>query len=476
MNGTNEAKNGRPRGGSKFRAKALFVLISGLFALGCIFTLCSHTEKVGPFKLKITIRPTPRHGRTELALNPFGRISARTHPAPVAVALTIQDVSLREAKAFVSEGSHVSRLMRLMRRGAARMAAKFLLKLLLIGFLGGALGAALGHRLALKRLLAGGGVGVCAALLLLASVAAGFNFRAFNNLQYSGAIGEIQSVLPGIKGIFNQGVAFKDRLNRVAKDLAEFYVRNDVEMRRRGQANFIRVLHISDLHNNPIAAEMVCKLNDSLSPDIIVDTGDMTDLGQPLELNMVGALACLKKPHLFVSGNHDLPESVAEMKRRFNVIALDGNTVEAGGLRIMGFGFPLPFGDGAIGTALRPADVGKLDAQIRAALKAAPQPPDILMFHDPQVAERFAGSVPVILDGHTHEASAKVVDGSLVVNSGTTGASGIRYFLKGVKPRYSVALITFEKKDGRAVPLFADIITMNENTGDFSVVRTEVKK
>jgi hypothetical protein len=88
------------------------------------------------------------------------------------------------------------------------------------------------------------------------------------------------------------------------------------------------------------------------------------------------------------------------------------------------------------------------------------------MFHYPHIARSIAGSVPVILTGHTHDPYANVLKHSLIVKSGTTGAAGARYFLIVEKPGYSVALITFKKTGCQIIPVYADIIRLNKHMGN----------
>ncbi|MFA6450808.1 MAG: metallophosphoesterase [bacterium] len=453
---------------------AVYALVSATLAIAFVFMLGASSRKVGPLEIRTAIHFTS-HGRTELSINPFGRISAHTHSLPVAIVLSVQDISVSDAKAFVKKGWDLRKIARKMKHDAMWLISKFLFKLFLLGIIGGAFGAILGRSITLKRLMAGAAVGAATPLLLLTILAIQYNTTAFNNLEYSGAINESSDILPQIQDTLEQGLAFRDRLDLVTEKLASFYLKNDKHAKSRETSEYIRVLHISDMHNNPIAAEMVYKIYKTLAPDIVLNSGDITDLGMPLELNMMNSLKRLKEPMIFVSGNHDFPKAVEELKKNFGAVVLDGNMIEVKGLRILGFGSPSPFAGKSVKLSMHAKESRAFRERIQGVIRSASKKPDILIVHYPHIGRSLAGSVPVILAGHTHNAYAQTLKNSLVVNAGTTGAAGARYFLKVEKPKYTVALITFKKSGGHATPLYADIISLNERTGNFTLKRTSLK-
>ena len=446
---------------------ALFVLLCAGFGVVCALLLGTSARRVGPVEMRLSMRYA-LPGRTEIAMNPFGRITAHTHGLPVAFIASVESIDVDETRDIIDKGLDVKKIKRRVKSGGVRLFAMFLLKLFLLGAVGGALGAALGRRLHWKRLLAGMVSGTGAVALLLAAVGLQFNPAAFNHMKYSGALSDAAYLLPELQEEFHKGLAFRERLGNIAENLAAAYITDD--KKQRGH-DTIRALHISDLHNNPLGAEMVCRINAALDPDIILDTGDISDLGLPLELKLVHGLKCLDAPHVFVAGNHELPGTMDELKKEFDIIAPGGNMVEVEGLRIIGFDAPPPFSGK---TEIAKARIKAWAGDIRKTLDAQPKKPDVIMLHYPDIGHTLAGRAPVILFGHTHEASAETHNGSLLINAGSAGASGVRYLLRTKeKSAYTVALITFKKqKDRRPAPLHADIITFDHRTGLFTVQRT----
>ncbi|KKM10241.1 hypothetical protein SY88_14315 [Clostridiales bacterium PH28_bin88] len=66
--------------------------------------------------------------------------------------------------------------------------------------------------------------------------------------------------------------------------------------------------------------------------DAIVDTGDLTDYGTPLEALLVKRLGSIAVPYLFVPGNHDSPAVIQELEQLPNVKVLQEDPVYIKGL------------------------------------------------------------------------------------------------------------------------------------------------
>jgi hypothetical protein len=103
-----------------------------------------------------------------------------------------------------------------------------------------------------------------------------------------------------------------------------------------------------------------------------------------------------------------------------------------------------------------------------------PLPPDVLLLHNHRVAEPLAGTVPVILYGHDHRARVTREAGSVLVDAGTSGAAGVRYFTVADPPAYTAALLTFSP--GSPPRLTAvDLIEVREPAGGFSIQHYEME-
>src|SRR5687767_15987356 len=95
-----------------------------------------------------------------------------------------------------------------------------------------------------------------------------------------------------------------------------------------------RVLHVSDIHNNPAAFPFLREVAQQFQVEFIIDTGDLTDFGSPLEATIGREIARLPFPYVIVLGNHDSPTVGTALAQLPNVTVLDGNPVTVGGVTL----------------------------------------------------------------------------------------------------------------------------------------------
>jgi len=103
----------------------------------------------------------------------------------------------------------------------------------------------------------------------------------------------------------------------------------------------IRVLHISDIHLSPLGISFAQRLAKAFNVNFVIDTGDLTSFGTPIEDWTVSAIPGFGRPYVFVRGNHDssaLQESIGKMH---DAVVLDGTSRQVDGLRVYGLGDPV---------------------------------------------------------------------------------------------------------------------------------------
>jgi predicted phosphodiesterase len=174
----------------------------------------------------------------------------------------------------------------------------------------------------------------------------------------------------------------------------------------------IRLLHVSDVHLNPQAYDIIGEVTEQFGVDAVLDTGDLTDWGTGTEEPIVEQIGRLDVPYVWVRGNHDslaIQEAVAAQP---NAVVLDGDAAEVAGLRIWGIGDPRYTPDQSQGSdddADESSERRRIErfAPDAARSLAAAEPPavDVAMVHDPRAAVGMGGEVPLVLAGHTHEAT-----------------------------------------------------------------------
>src|SRR5690625_5454420 len=85
----------------------------------------------------------------------------------------------------------------------------------------------------------------------------------------------------------------------------------------------ITVLHISDVHDNPQAFDVVEELDSQFAIDLVIDTGDIVSWGTQFENDLLHPIGRLDVPYVFVSGNHDGQATSATIAAHDNAIVLD---------------------------------------------------------------------------------------------------------------------------------------------------------
>jgi predicted phosphodiesterase len=449
---------------------AVTTLLAALAAVWLAMCLAGTTVAVGPVVVRWQVAPS-RAGVTELRLPPIGTVSAVTHRTPITISLLAERFQVRSTAALLAaleDRGATQRAMERDARGAVRQAAA---RLLLFGLLAGLAFGRLtaprdGRRIAATALLTVALLG-----LLGAGTGATYDQRAFRSLRFTGILSEAPQAIELVR----RGLADVDRLRlqirSATTNLARFYrvVESQPVLPPPGEQ--IRVLHVSDLHDNAAGLEFARTLAKQYHVDAVVCTGDLTDYGTAAEDDFVAHWGALGPRSLFVMGNHDSQTTLAAVRRLPRATALaDGVVTEAAGLRFVGWADPASQRSGLGSVDDSEPQLADLQSRIRAVAPRLHPPPDVLVVHNYRVAEALAGMAPVILYGHDHRLRIAEKAGSVLVDAGTTGAAGARYFTTPAPPPYTAVLLAF-RRGPRPRFLSADLFTLREPDDSFTVER-----
>jgi len=227
----------------------------------------------------------------------------------------------------------------------------------------------------------------------------------------------------------------------------------------------VRILHISDIHSNPLGLEVARRLAEHFKVAAILDTGDLTSFGLPVEGRLGDLVGTMSVPYLLVPGNHDSPENRRALAGVHNVQLLDGTVADVAGVRILGVGDPTFTATNQVSTD--EAEATKEAAAPGVAARVEALRPDVLAVHDPVLGEASEGHVPLIVAGHLHKNTAARKDGTLVLTVGSTGATGLGSFTVDTSSPYQAELLHFVGHDLVAV----DRIDLHGVGGAFRVER-----
>jgi predicted phosphodiesterase len=227
----------------------------------------------------------------------------------------------------------------------------------------------------------------------------------------------------------------------------------------------IRILHVSDIHLNPLGVEIARNLATTFQVAAVVDTGDLTSFGLPGEANIGTMLEAFPVRYYFVPGNHDSPTNRAEIASHPNVTVLNGTTADIDGVRILGFGDPGFTAYG--GTSYEAATALRQQAAPEVARLVAAEHPSVLAVAGGGLAENSLGSVPLVIYGDIHKRTESVDSGTRVLTVGSTGATGLGAFTRADGRAYEAEVLRFI--DGKLIGL--DYVTVHGVSGNFTVDR-----
>ncbi len=446
----------------------LFLILTVTGAMANTYVLGQSVYRWHGFAMSLRLMPS-FVGRTRLVLTPLGEVEAPTHRAPFTLIASLQEIRIEEIRKLLTNGIRPDDLARDFERAARADAHNFVVRQIAMAALGGLAGPILLRCRRFRQFALGGVLGATLMAGLLGAAYRTFNQRAFETPTYSGTLRQAPWVIQFGREAFDKYVALSQKLKTVAENLNVLYGRIATVSDRLSPsdaADTFRVLHISDIHNNPAGLGFLRDVADQFHVALIVDTGDLTDFGSPPETAIVQAIGRLHIPYFFVLGNHDSRAVAEALGREPNVTVLDGQLASAHGLTLLGVPNPASAraGVGSVDTTAAELQAG--GETLLKMVDTRQEPPDIVAIHDPQEARPVLGHVPLILCGHEHRfyvdrnpSPVAAIGGlrtgmlaTVVCNAGTTGAAGLRYFEKEKGVPFSCAVLTYRMGIKEALP------------------------
>lgn len=407
-------------------------------------------------------------GRTVVELPPLGRLTARTPGAPVQLDASVIELDLAKTQALALSPDPRARLDDVAAGELTSLLRRMALQALLFGALAGAIATAvLPGRHWWFPVLGAGSALVGIALLGLVTWQR-FDVDAFEQPRFEGALERAPAIIDAARRHVDDLQGVEDRVRTLGDQLADLYAASSIVDVGTGVEGETRILHVSDLHSNPLGLEFVERIASSFEVDAVLDTGDLTSFGYPIEARIAELVGEVPAPYYYVAGNHDSPENQAAIAALPNVRVLDSTVEEVAGVRILGV--PDPTFTATNDTTTGDANRTKEQEAVVVGSLAQVYEPDVLAVHDVRQASRAFGHVPVIVGGHAHERRTEERDGSVAYTVGSTGAGGIGTFMVETDDAYEAQVLRFRR--GRLVAI--DYITLRGISGDLTIERDVV--
>mgnify|MGYP006270674907 CR=1 FL=1 len=425
------------------------------------------TYKLTPFDVELDLSIS-RQPQTILALPPIGKLSADTHWAPLDLELTLQAIHQEKLADIISELENKEELFAFLQKRGQIILRFFLLRLIFLGTIAGIIGAGI-VEVDYSSLFLGGVIGALIIIIVSSLVYYSYDINQFQDPDFEGML----EAAPWMLGLIEEGISDVKQLSYemqlIASNMATLFNKVDSLRPLSRVTGDFKVLHVSDIHNNPLAIDFMKQIIASFGVDLVIDTGDITDYGSPLEAELLTELAELSVPYIFVPGNHDSPNIIEELKQFSKVHVLRKNIIEIKQIKIAAWEDP-----SSLSTKVEVVNEDKLipfQQQLVKLIAQVKPPPDIVAVHQFELAKPLLGKIPLLIHGHDHSFKIYNQQGTAIIDAGTTGAAGIRGLKSKQGIPYSVALLHF-KKDNLDLNLkFVDIIKVYNRHSGFILER-----
>lgn len=453
------------------------VLTALLGAFLAIFILGPTDYTIQGLTVSVSALPA-RTGITTIDLSPFGSISASTHDTPLAIAIKLKYIGTDAASSIINTEKPAGDTLNLLYAAISEKIKPFIQRQVILAFMGAfALVLILWRTRWWQALLSGL---LCSLLLASLFFATGQSYRleAFKEPEYCGVIALAPQLIPEPGELINKlEEAQANTRKAVASMKALMTSANGLSLLPSSleEEQYTKVLLISDLHSSPLGFEFIKEIASTFRVNMILDAGDLTDLGTVTEAEFALNINTLGVPYVFCPGNHDTPEIIEFMNTMENARVLNGSTISVGKIKILGSADPMAAGSGV--EADNPETMETLLTEQASALITAGSDellrPDIVVAHNPQAAEKLVGHFPLIVNGHTHQQSIAVKKDSVILNPGTSGAAGLRGLYAETAVPYS-AMVLYFNAAGQATAV--DTVKYEPFSDRFFIERKLLKK
>lgn len=412
-------------------------IVVGTYAGGHVGT------DIGPFRAELKLSPS-LSGGTTVDIPPLGALLLDSHDGPAYLTVEVGSLDQRRTEALIDDPASISRASQsavqdvrdgVMRLGLRTLAAAVLATLLLAGLV---------FR-DVRRTAWAGGLALVITAGSLGLGAATLRPQAIEEPRYEGLLVNAPAIVGDARRIANDYTKYAEQLQRLVGNVSKLYTTVSALPVVQPSPGTTRVLHVSDMHLNPTGWQLIRTVVEQFGIDVVIDTGDLTDWGSEPEASYVGSIGLLKKPYVYIRGNHDSPRTAAAVAQQPNAVVLNNSTTTVAGLTIAGIGDPRftpdketsPAGSG-LTSAVADQVIGAGE-QLAATVEKSPRKVDVALVHDPASAGPLSGTCPLVLSGHTHARQVSKLpqapgeQPTTLMVEGSTGGAGLRG-LEGEKP------------------------------------------
>ncbi|WP_106402319.1 metallophosphoesterase family protein [Actinocorallia populi] len=387
-------------------------------------------------------------GGTVVDVPPLGSIRLDSHSGPVVLKAQISQLRPADTESFINDPSAIDALSQKitdqLRHGLVWMAVRGALTAFVLAFVL----ALLVHRAWRPALAA---LTAAAVTLSAFGAAAWLTFRPSSVAEprYTGLLANAPQLVGDVQTVVQRFDEYRGMLAKLVGNVSELYATTSTLPIYEPDPSTLRVLHVSDIHLNPIAWDVIRSITTQFKVEVIIDSGDLTDHGSRAEDRFTDNIETLGDvPYVFVRGNHDSPGTQEAVARNKNAVVLDNETKTVEGLRIYGAGDPRFTPDKTTADdSLTPEALFAEGTELAAPLRTAPEPPHVAVIHDGNQAKAFDGATPLVLSGHSHRRATELLpQGTRLFVQGSTGGAGLRSLEHETPTNIELSLLYFNRE------------------------------
>ncbi|MGN6523335.1 MAG: metallophosphoesterase family protein, partial [Actinomycetes bacterium] len=414
--------------------------------------------QVGPGVTSATVAPSWT-GDTVLSVPPLGAVTLDTHDGPLRLNVEVRAIDPARAKQIFDDPNSLNGLEKRVLADAEHGLLVLALRSAGVAVLGAFVVGLVVYRRPTRAVIS---AGVAVVLLAASAGSARLTWRsdALAEPHYTGLLTSAPSLVGNAEDIVGNFSKYRVQLARLVTNVSRLYDTTLSLPTYAPSGDTIRILVVSDIHDNPAAFDIIRSTIAQFGVEAVVDAGDISDHGLDAENDIFAPIATLGVPYIWVRGNHDSYRTQVYLSDLPNVQVLDDSTADVAGLRFLGIGDP-NFTPDKSGPDDKPdlvtQSVGASLKKQAAALQAAGKPVDVIVVHEPDMARAADGAAPLAISGHLHHRlDEQLPHGTRLFVEGTTGGSGLRALEKD-KP-YPIELsVLYFARDTKQLAAWDDI-------------------
>lgn len=430
------------------------------------------TAEIGPFITTVSL--TVGSGGAEVQIPPLGALSVDAYDGPVRVGVTLVRVDQERIEAFVRDPGTLDGIGDEVAADLESAVITLLIRSAVAAVAGAAILGLLVFRRTREPFIA---AGLSLALIMTTAGIARATWRpqALTTPTYSGLLTNANTLIGSATDIATRFDDYGRSLEKLVTNVSSLYAAVRTLPAYEAGVNTVRLLHVSDLHLNPTAYNLIDSIAEQFGVDAVIDTGDITDFGSVPEAQYVAGIGDLGVPYVFIRGNHDSAGTEATVAAQDNAIVLDASGTTLLGLSIVGIGDPRFTPDrSTYDDDTSPERVLAAGEELLDFIESADEPPDIALVHDPVSAAPLDGAVPLVLAGHRHErVTEQLEEGTLLIIQGSTGGAGLRG-LEGEEPTPLTCTVLYLNRLNGALEAYDDVTLGGLGQTEVTIVRTVV--